>query len=94
MRDLLGIPPGEMSIDWNQVIFKGLFIKGIYGREMFEITGPQAGVSFNPSSAPLCLNARNASRRSPAGSRRCTRVVLAFEAQRLVRILQIFLPFT
>ncbi|MCE1704662.1 L-threonine 3-dehydrogenase, partial [Enterobacter hormaechei] len=21
---------------WNQVIFKGLFIKGIYGREMFE----------------------------------------------------------
>lgn len=33
---LLGIPPGEMAIDWNQVIFKGLFIKGIYGREMFE----------------------------------------------------------
>lgn len=33
---LLGIPPGEMSIDWDQVIFKGLFIKGIYGREMFE----------------------------------------------------------
>ncbi|BAN97928.1 L-threonine 3-dehydrogenase [Plautia stali symbiont] len=33
---LLGIPPGEMSIDWNQVIFKGLYIKGIYGREMFE----------------------------------------------------------
>ncbi len=33
---LLGIPPGEMTIDWNQVIFKGLVIKGIYGREMFE----------------------------------------------------------
>lgn len=33
---LLGIPPCEMAIDWNQVIFKGLFIKGIYGREMFE----------------------------------------------------------
>jgi threonine 3-dehydrogenase len=33
---LLGIPPGEMAIDWNQVIFKGLTIKGIYGREMFE----------------------------------------------------------
>ncbi|MGX5915403.1 L-threonine 3-dehydrogenase [Aliidiomarina sp. Khilg15.8] len=33
---LLGIPPGEMAIDWNQVIFKGLVIKGIYGREMFE----------------------------------------------------------
>lgn len=33
---LLGIPPGEMSIDWNEVIFKGLIIKGIYGREMYE----------------------------------------------------------
>jgi len=33
---LLGIPPDETSIDWNQVIFKGLTIKGIYGREMFE----------------------------------------------------------
>ena len=33
---LLGIPPDEMAIDWTQVIFKGLIIKGIYGREMFE----------------------------------------------------------
>lgn len=33
---LLGIPPGETAIDWNQVIFKGLTLKGIYGREMFE----------------------------------------------------------
>ena len=33
---LLGIPPADMAIDWNQVIFKGLTIKGVYGREMFE----------------------------------------------------------
>ena len=33
---LLGIPPQETAIDWNQVIFKGLTLKGIYGREMFE----------------------------------------------------------
>ncbi len=33
---LLGIPPGEMAIDWNDVIFKGLNLKGVYGREMFE----------------------------------------------------------
>jgi threonine 3-dehydrogenase len=33
---LLGIPNGELAIDWNQVIFKGLLLKGIYGREMFE----------------------------------------------------------
>ena len=33
---MLGIPPQDVAIDWNQVIFKGLVIKGIYGREMFE----------------------------------------------------------
>ena len=33
---LLGIPPADTAIDWNQVIFKGLVIKGVYGREMFE----------------------------------------------------------
>lgn len=33
---MLGIPPKNVAIDWNQVIFKGLTIKGIYGREMFE----------------------------------------------------------
>ena len=33
---LLGIPAGQTAIDWNHVIFKGLILKGIYGREMFE----------------------------------------------------------
>ncbi|MEW5250524.1 L-threonine 3-dehydrogenase [Microbulbifer discodermiae] len=33
---MLGIPANDMAIDWNQVIFKGLVLKGIYGREMFE----------------------------------------------------------
>jgi len=34
---MLGIPSGgEMSIDWNTVIFNMLTIKGIYGREMYE----------------------------------------------------------
>jgi len=33
---LLGIPPDEMSIDWTDVIFKGLILKGVYGRELFE----------------------------------------------------------
>lgn len=32
---LLGILPQNALIDWHQVIFKGLFIKGIYGREIF-----------------------------------------------------------
>ena len=33
---ILGIPPDGVAIDWNEVIFKGLILKGIYGREMFE----------------------------------------------------------
>ncbi len=34
---LLGLLPKSTSIEWdNDVIFKGLFLKGIYGREMFE----------------------------------------------------------
>ncbi|NRA36609.1 MAG: L-threonine 3-dehydrogenase [Planctomycetes bacterium] len=50
---MLGIPPGETAIDWSQVIFKGLHIKGIYGREMFEtwykmISMLQSGLDISP----------------------------------------------
>ncbi|MEX1215715.1 L-threonine 3-dehydrogenase [Saccharospirillum sp.] len=41
---LLGIPGEEMAIDWSQVIFKGLELKGIYGREMFETWYKMAGL--------------------------------------------------
>jgi len=33
---MLGVPSGETPIDWSRIIFKGLTIKGIYGREIFE----------------------------------------------------------
>ncbi len=33
---MLGIPTEPISIDWNQVVFNMLTIKGIYGREMYE----------------------------------------------------------
>jgi threonine 3-dehydrogenase len=33
---MLGIPSEPISIDWNQVVFNMLTIKGIYGREMYE----------------------------------------------------------
>lgn len=50
---ILGIPSEEASIDWNQVIFKGLTLKGIYGREMFETwykmtTMLQSGLDIAP----------------------------------------------
>lgn len=33
---MLGIPSEDVKIDWNKVVFNGLWLKGIYGREMFE----------------------------------------------------------
>jgi threonine 3-dehydrogenase len=33
---LLGLVPNGTAIDWDKVIFKGLHLKGIYGREIFE----------------------------------------------------------
>jgi len=50
---LLGIPPQETAIDWNQVIFKGLELKGVYGREMFEtwykmVALIQSGLDISP----------------------------------------------
>ena len=50
---LLGIPPGETAIDWNLVIFKGLELKGVYGREMFEtwykmVALIQSGLDISP----------------------------------------------
>jgi threonine 3-dehydrogenase len=33
---VLGIFPGDVALDWGQIVFKGLFLKGVYGREMFE----------------------------------------------------------
>lgn len=33
---LLGLLPTGVAIDWSKVIFKGIELKGIYGREMFE----------------------------------------------------------
>ncbi|MBB3696913.1 L-threonine 3-dehydrogenase [Flammeovirga yaeyamensis] len=33
---LLGILPNSAQVDWNKIIFRGLTLKGIYGREMYE----------------------------------------------------------
>jgi threonine 3-dehydrogenase len=50
---MLGIFTDEVAIDWSTVIFKGLRIKGIYGREMFETWYKmasllQAGMDITP----------------------------------------------
>ena len=33
---LLGILPSDAQVDWTRIIFKGLTLKGIYGRKMYE----------------------------------------------------------
>jgi len=50
---MLGIMPGPEAVDWNQIVFKGLLLKGIYGREMFEtwykmVAMLQGGLDLSP----------------------------------------------
>jgi len=50
---LLGFLPRDTQIDWSQVIQKGLVIKGVYGREMFEtwykmVCLLQSGLDISP----------------------------------------------
>jgi len=50
---ILGIAPTGFEIDWNEVIFKMLILKGIYGREIFEtwykmIAFVQSGLDLSP----------------------------------------------
>lgn len=52
---MLGIMPNGAGCDWDKIIFKGLDIKGIYGRRMFETWYRWARCSrrastFSPSS--------------------------------------------
>src|SRR3546814_10757636 len=50
---MLGIPAAQFGVDWGKIIFKGLQIKGIYGREMFEtwykmVAMLQSGLDISP----------------------------------------------
>lgn len=50
---MLGIPDNSTQIDWSKVVFNGITIKGIYGREMFETwykmtTLIQSGLDISP----------------------------------------------
>ena len=50
---LLGILPSGSGVDWEKVVFNGLVLKGIYGREMFETwykmqVMVQSGLNISP----------------------------------------------
>jgi threonine 3-dehydrogenase len=83
---LLGVPAGEFAIDWTSIIFKGLVIKGIYGREMFETWYKmssllQAGLNIRPVlTHTLPANDFHAAFELVRGGR-CGKVVLDWEAR-------------
>ena len=48
---LLGIASTPIQLNWDHIVFKGLILKGIYGREMFEtwykmVTMVQSGLNI------------------------------------------------
>ncbi len=50
---LLGIPPKDFAVNWNEIIFKSLNLRGIYGREMFDtwykmVAMLQSGLDLSP----------------------------------------------
>jgi len=50
---MLGIMKSDTQIDWNKVVFNGITIKGIYGREMYETwykmtTMIESGLNISP----------------------------------------------
>ncbi|HET8567691.1 MAG TPA: L-threonine 3-dehydrogenase [Candidatus Limnocylindria bacterium] len=78
---LLGIPSEEVSLDLNAVIFRGLTIKGIYGREMFETwyrmgTMLQSGLDISPVITHRFPAERYAEAFEVVRSGRCGKVVM------------------
>lgn len=78
---LLGIPDQEIPIDWNKVIFRGLTLKGIYGREMFETwyrmgTMLQSGLKIDAIITHRFAAKDFAKAFEVARSRQCGKVVL------------------
>ncbi len=82
---LLGIPDREVSLDLTAVIFRGLVIKGIYGREMFETwyrmgVMLQSGLDIIPVITHRFPAARFADAFEVVRSGQCGKVVLDWTA--------------
>ncbi|MBI2325600.1 MAG: L-threonine 3-dehydrogenase [Chloroflexi bacterium] len=78
---LLGIPDREVPIDFDTVIFRGLVLKGIYGREMFETwyrmgVMLQSGLDITPVITHRFPAARFAEAFEVVRSGQCGKVVL------------------
>jgi threonine 3-dehydrogenase len=82
---LLGIPDREISIDFDKIIFRGLVLKGIYGREMFETwyrmgVMLQSGLDITPVITHRFPAARFAEAFEVVRSGQCGKVVLDWTA--------------
>jgi len=78
---LLGIPTEEISIDWTQVVFNMLTLRGIYGREMYETWYQmtvmlQSGLDISPVITHRLPYSEFAEGFAIAGSGRSGKVVL------------------
>ena len=78
---LLGIPTEEIAIDWTQVVFNMLTLRGIYGREMYETWYQmtvmlQSGLDISPVITHRLPYSEFAEGFAVAGSGRSGKVVL------------------
>jgi threonine 3-dehydrogenase len=78
---LLGIPTEEIAIDWTQVVFNMLTLRGIYGREMYETWYQmtvmlQSGLDISPVITHRLPYSEFAEGFAIAGSGRSGKVVL------------------
>jgi threonine 3-dehydrogenase len=78
---ILGIPAGEVTVDLNAVIFKGLALQGIYGRRIFETWYKmaamlQSGLDIGPVITHHFPIEAYEEAFAVAGSGRCGKVIL------------------
>jgi len=82
---ILGLPDHEFAIDWTQVVFKMLTVKGVYGRQIFETwyqmsVFTQTGLDISPVITHRFPYQRFAEAFQVAHTGRCGKVVLDWTA--------------
>lgn len=83
---VLGIPSGDVTVEMNEVIFKGLTVRGIYGRRIFETWYKaaamlQSGLDIGPVVTHVLPVDRFGEAFALVTSGDCGKVVLDWEAQ-------------
>ena len=82
---ILGLPDHEFAIDWTQVVFKMLTVRGVYGRQIFETwyqmsVFTQTGLDISPVITHRFPYQRFEEAFAVAETGRCGKVVLDWSA--------------